>query len=134
MQPKICPIPQKLKLLITIVKRDTGDYVTAFLRERGISYNLIAPAYGSFGLELRDYLGFSETEKDIVISVATEDELPGLLRAVSEEFSLDEPDTGILFTIPLAGVSGPQALMYVTGFAENESDAEVNREKEKHHG
>ena len=133
MQPKICPVPQKLKLLVTIVKRDAGDHVAAFLRERGISYNLIAPAYGAFGLELRDYLGFSETEKDIVISVATEGELPGLLSAVNEEFSLDEPDTGISFTIPLAGISGPQALMYVTGFAEKETDAEMSRE-EKHHG
>lgn len=118
MQHKTCPVPQNIKFVFTIVKRDVGEKVASFYRERGISYNMISPGYGAAGLEIRDYLGFSETEKDIILSVATEEILEKVIPEVVREFDLESPDTGVLFSIPIAGISGPKALLYVTGYEE----------------
>jgi hypothetical protein len=31
------------------------------------------------------------------------------------KFDMDKPDSGIAFTIPISGVSGPAALKYISG-------------------
>ncbi|MDD3349860.1 MAG: hypothetical protein PHC40_03270 [Eubacteriales bacterium] len=131
MTQKTCPVPQNLKFVFTIVKRDVGEAVAAFYRSHAISYNFISPGYGAAGLEIRDYLGFSETEKDIVISVCTEEELAKVLPAVVEEFDLEKPDSGILFSIPVAGISGPRALLYVTGYEEEVQENSNDGEKKE---
>ena len=110
-----CPVPQKVKMLITILKKDDGEEVAAFYRERGVTFNMIAPAYGAAGLEIMDYLGLTETEKDIVISISDGAHIDSILPEVREAFNLDKPNRGIAFTIPLAGISGPKALRYVSG-------------------
>lgn len=120
MNAKTCPVPPRLKLMFTIVKRELGDKVAAFYREQGITFHMISPGYGAAGLEIRDFLGFSETEKDMLLSVASEEQIEELLPLAIHEFDLDSPDTGIIFTVPLAGISGPKALLYVMGFSEKE--------------
>ncbi|MGI6733358.1 MAG: hypothetical protein ACOX4J_04205 [Anaerovoracaceae bacterium] len=118
MEHTTCPVPKKMKLLITILNMDDGEEIAAFYRDHGITFNMIAPAYGAAGLEIKDYLGLTNTEKDLVISIADEDKIQEILPKIREFKDLDKPNTGIAFTIPLVGISGPKALRYVSGYDE----------------
>lgn len=124
MEQNSSSVPEKILFLITIMNRDKGEDVAAFYRENGLTFNLISPGYGAAGLEILDYLGLTETEKDIVISISTEEKVHKVLPLVNNAFNLNDPGTGIAFTIPIAGISGPKALRYVSGFLERSKDVQ----------
>ena len=127
MEHTTCPVPKKMKLLITILNKNDGEEVAAFYRAHGMTFNMIAPAYGAAGLEIMDYLGLSNTEKDMIVSIATADTVNAILPVIRRKFNLDKPNTGIAFTIPLAGISGPRALHYVSGYEESGENDELRR-------
>lgn len=128
MEHTTCPVPKRMKLLITILNKDDGEEMVAFYRDHGITFNMIAPAHGAAGLEIMDYLGLTDMEKDMVLSVADEDKIHEILTKIKEVIDLERPNTGIAFTIPLAGISGPKALRYVCGYEER-SDRDEPRER-----
>ncbi len=124
MEYTTCPVPKRMKLLITIVNKDDGERVAAFYRSHGLTFNMISPAYGAAGLEVMDFFGLTDTEKDMVISIAEEDKINTIIPGVRDVFGLERPNTGIAFTIPLSGISGPRALRYVSGFQERSKENE----------
>lgn len=112
------PAVKRIKLLVAIVDRGKGDDVVAALRESGVTYNLVSPAYSASGTEIMDYLGLSNPERDLVVSVVTEDKVDSILKKLLYKLDLDEPGNGYAFTIPITGVSGPLALRYISGVCE----------------
>lgn len=106
---------KRIKLLVTIVDRGLGEEVSKVLREDGITFNLISPAYCAAGSQLMDYLGLTSLERDLVFSVVSDTIAHEVLNKILYKFDLDEPSNGLAFTIPVCGVSGPLALRYMTG-------------------
>lgn len=109
---------KRIKLLIAIVYRGKGDDVAEILRESGVTYNMVSPAYSAAGSELMDYLGLTNPERDMVLSVITEDKVSSILNKILYKLDLDVPGNGLAFTIPITGVSGPLALRYISGICE----------------
>lgn len=109
---------KRIKLLIAIVDRGKGDDVVEILREGGVTYNLVSPAYRASGSDLMDYLGLTNPERDMVLSVVAEDKVDGILKMILYKLDLDVPGNGLAFTIPITGVSGPLALRYISGVCE----------------
>lgn len=109
---------KRIKLLVAIVDRGTGDDVVEILRDSGVTYNMISPAYCAAGSEIMDYLGLTNPERDMVLSVITEDKVDSVLKKLLYKLDLDEPGNGFAFTIPITGVSGPLALRYISGVCE----------------
>lgn len=118
MDRNTCPVPKKLLFLITIVNGNTGEAVAEYYRTQGLDYIMIAPGYGAAGFEFLDYLGMTETEKDMVIAVGSEDLVNRIMPLAEKALHLYAPGHGIAFTVPVAGISGPRALYYVTGYEE----------------
>lgn len=112
------PPMKRIKLLVALVDRGKGDDVVEILRESGITYNLVSPAYQASGSEIMDYLGLTNPERDMVFSVVTEDKVEGALSKLLYKLNLDEPGKGFAFAIPITGVSGPLALRYISGMIE----------------
>lgn len=111
---KLPPV-KRIKLLVAVVDRGKGDDVVEILRESGVTYNMVSPAYCASGSEIMDYLGLTNPERDMVFSVITEDKVEGVLNKLLYKLNLDEPGNGFAFTIPITGVSGPLALRYISG-------------------
>ncbi len=109
---------KRIKLLVAIVDRGRGNDVVEILRESGVTYNMIAPAYCAAGSEFMDMLGLTNPERDMIFSVITEDKVDGVLKKLLYKLDLDEPGNGFAFTIPITGVSGPLALKYISGICE----------------
>ncbi|HWQ79171.1 MAG TPA: hypothetical protein VN381_10165 [Anaerovoracaceae bacterium] len=109
---------KRIKLLVVIVDRGLGEEVAEVLRENGVTFNLISPAYCAAGSQIMDYLGLTSLERDMILSVVSEHISHEVLNKILYKFDLDEPSKGIAFTVPISGVSGPLALRYMTGCQE----------------
>jgi hypothetical protein len=107
---------KRVEILFTVVDGGKGGAVVESLRECGVTYNLMSVGYGAAAHRLADFLGFNDREKDIVISVVTKDRVRDILNMLLYKFDMDKPDNGIVFTIPISGVSGPAVLKYISGF------------------
>lgn len=109
---------KRIKLLVAIVDRGKGDVVVEILRDSGVTYNMVSPAYCAAGSDIMDILGLTNPERDMILSVITEDKVDGVLKKLLYKLDLDEPGNGYAFTIPITGVSGPLALRYISGICE----------------
>ena len=109
------PAMKKIKLLIAILDRGKGEAAAAILRESGVTYNIIAHAECPSGSDIMSFLGLTNQERDMVLSVVTEDKVTNVMQKLLYKLDLDEPGNGIAFTIPIVGVSGPKALRYISG-------------------
>lgn len=103
---------ERLKLLVTIVDRDKGRAAASLYRTENLHLDYLCMGLGTANSVILDYFGLSETEKDVVLTLAPVSRIPDIIRKCSEKFNLSRPGRGILFTIPLSGVSGhaPQIL------------------------
>ena len=104
-----------VKLLVTIMDRGKGERVVDFYRSRGLPYHFITLGFGTANSQILDYFGLSETEKDIVLTLVQGDHSRRLLEDTTNDFRMTGPGRGILFTLPLSGVSGrvPQILEHI---------------------
>lgn len=114
---------ERIKLMITIIKRGLGSRVVDFYKEMGLHYDFICLGMGTASSEILDCLGLEKTDKDIVISMVPETEAAPALAGACEKFRLKEPGGGIVFTISLTSVSSriPQILCKT----KNETESEV---------
>lgn len=108
----------RLSVLITLIDRGSGEEVSGAYRGMGLTYNIISPGYGAIGLEPEDYLGFTEIEKDMIISIGADQIVKQVIATIHKGFLSDYTGNGIAFTVPLKGISGIRALQYVTGSME----------------
>lgn len=115
--------------MITIVHRGLGDKVVRELRHLGVTYNMATVAYDAIGLDLRDVLGLTENECELVLSVLTESKAKAVLSMIEYKFSLNEPDAGMAFCIPIEGVGGPLSLRYISGISSREAAERTKDEK-----
>lgn len=112
---------KRIKLLIVIVDRGIGEQVAELLRHSGVTFNMISKGYGAAGSDIISYLGLTDSHKDVVLSVITEDKVFSVLNRILYKFNLNTPGNGIAFTIPITGVSGPLALRYMSGIPDSTS-------------
>lgn len=114
MKQQAAAAPERLLVLLTITDRDRGESFADLYRELDLNFNMISPCYGAAGLEILDYFGLTETERDMVITIGPEDRVRNALQRARTRFHLEEPGSGIALTLPVTGVSGPRAYAYVT--------------------
>lgn len=96
----------RLKMLVTIVDRGKGDGAVSLYRAQGLLFDYLCMGLGTANSKILDYFGLSETEKDVAITLVPASRVREVIRLADERFHFDRPGRGILFTVPLSGVSG----------------------------
>ena len=96
----------RLKLLVTIIDRGKGDGAVEIFRRHGLQFDYLCMGLGTASSLILDYFGLSETEKDVVLTLVPEDQVAQVMEAADRRFQFRSPGRGILFTLPLSGVSG----------------------------
>ncbi|MCL1805843.1 MAG: hypothetical protein FWG28_07600 [Clostridiales bacterium] len=99
------PRQKIIDLIIAIVDRGRGKRVVDILVKHHVHKHYICLGMGTAGSEIIDYLGLGDPEKDIVFSLAPKAGIPMLFKAVNTEMQLKKPGKGVIFTIPLSGLS-----------------------------
>lgn len=96
----------EVKLVVAIVDRGRGARVVDVYRECRLPFDFQCMARGTANSKVLDYLGLSETLKDMVFGFARACDVKAVFKAVDERLGLSHPGRGILFSVPLTGASG----------------------------
>jgi len=116
---KTLSVPQKMKLLFSIVDRGVGDKIVDTCKKHGVYFNIICLGRGTANTEILNFLGIGETDKDIVLSSVVEDKIDEILKVLVDEMEFNKPGKGIAFTIPIGSVGGSATLQVLSGLSGN---------------
>jgi nitrogen regulatory protein PII len=90
--------------MVTIVNKGKAEAVAKAACNAGAKGGTVIPARG---LAVKLMLGFSvEPEKEIVLTIINEEQVPAIQEAILKEIDLTQPNHGICFVIPLDSVIG----------------------------
>ena len=98
--------PQKLKLLFLVVNRNKAEFYTDLIQSFEANIQLSMAAKGTASTEMLSYLGLTESEKALVISVIREDMEKSVLAMLEEKFNTIKNGKGIAYTVPLTSTIG----------------------------
>jgi hypothetical protein len=96
---------EHFKLIITLVDRGKGGKAVDLYRNHHLHFDFACLGAGTASSKILNYFGLDETLKELVWTLAPESRIPRLLGKVRRVLDLDTPGKGILFTIPLTGIS-----------------------------
>lgn len=98
--------PKKLKLLITIVNRNKGEFFADLIQERSVNMQIMCAAHGTASSDMLRYLGLYESDKTVIFSVVREDKVKEITDMLEEKFSSVRNGKGIAVTVPFSSVIG----------------------------
>lgn len=96
---------QKVKCLVTIVNRGKGSLVADICRSYQIYFTCGTLALGTAGSELLYYLGIGETDKEMLFSFLPACLERDVMHEIAGRINIKKPGHGIMFTVPLSGIS-----------------------------
>ena len=96
---------ERVKLIITIVDRGHGKSLARYYAKQEISCSFQCMGRGTASSELLDVLGVGSAERDILFSLAPEKKTARLLYKLDRELQGDGYGKGIVFSVPITGMS-----------------------------
>lgn len=103
-EPKFAP--EKLKLLFTVVNRNKAEFYIDLIQSFEVNMQLAMAAWGTASTEMLSFLGLSESEKVLIVSVIREDKEKAALEMLEEKFNTIKNGKGIAYTVPLTSTIG----------------------------
>jgi len=99
-------IPQKLKIIFTIVNRGRGNLFLDFIEEMGVNMQMILDGEGTAPCNLDNLWGLQHKERDVIISFVPEDKTKKILKMLDNKFETVRNGDGIAFCIPVSSIIG----------------------------
>ena len=96
---------QKVKCLVVIVNRDKGELVADICKQYQLYFTYGILALGTAGSDLLDYLGIGETDKELLFCCLPAWLEKEVMHKVAAETQIRKMGHGVMFTIPLSGIS-----------------------------
>ena len=96
---------KKLKLLITVVDRQKGEFYLDVISQFDVNCQMAMGGLGTATSELVELLGL-EPHKAVILSVVREDRVDEIMNTLEDKFATIRNGKGIAFAIPLSGVIG----------------------------
>ena len=98
--------PPKLKLLITVVNRSKTELFLDYISSFEVNMQTSMAASGTASTDMLRYLGLTDSDKAVIMSVIREDKEDAALRFLDEKFKKVKNGKGIAFTLPMTSVIG----------------------------
>lgn len=89
--------------LHTIVNHGLGERIARETREAGARGGTILVGRGSAHQTILQLLALSDVEKDVLITLVTDEQYEAVLHAIRNSKTLNKKNRGILYAIPLCG-------------------------------
>lgn len=96
---------ERPKILVSIVERGKGKELIKLYRQKNVEFHYQTIGHGTATSEIMDILGLDSKDKDIVISFAAESGINQLVYQMSDELRGAVDTKGILFDLPLTGMT-----------------------------
>ncbi len=93
------------KQIITIVNHGTGEKVATLTRDAGAQGGTILVGRGTKGSKIMQLLMLADVEKDILVTLVTDEQLPSILASIQSAPLYANKNSGITFVIPTGGIN-----------------------------
>ena len=104
---------KKLKLLITVVDRQKGEFYLDVISQFGVNCQLSLGGLGTATSDLVELLGL-EPHKAVVLSVVREDKVDDIMNTLEDKFATIRNGKGISFAVPLSSVIGVNLYQFLS--------------------
>ena len=104
--PSPMAAPRKMKLLFTVVNRSKAEFYVDLLQNFEVNMQTVLSANGTASTETLRYLGLSDSEKSVILSVIREDMVKDAMNALEEKFKTVKNGKGIAYTVPMTSTIG----------------------------
>jgi len=98
-------LPPALKALMIVTARSNTGKLEDFLRDKQIAFHYMINAMGTAKSDMLRSFGLSESEKTICVCLIRSEEAERLVTSVTDYFSMTKPGNGIVYTLPISGIS-----------------------------
>lgn len=96
---------KKLKLLITIVDWQKGEFYLDVLSQFEVNFQMLVSGTGTAKSELVDLLGLNP-HKAVILSVVREDRTQEIIHHLTDKFTTVKNGNGVAFAVPLSSIIG----------------------------
>jgi nitrogen regulatory protein PII len=110
--------PKKLKILITIVDRRKSDFYLDVLEGFEVNMQTVIYGRGTASSDMMHYLGLSQTDKAVIVSVVKEDKIKEITAAYEDKYFKTKNGKGIAFTIPISSLIGVSIYQFLSNSLE----------------
>ena len=105
------PQVERPKLLVSIVERGKGKSIINLYNKEGVNYHYQTIGHGTATSEIMDILGLGSTEKDVVLTFASQAPAAALLHDLDNDLRGGVGTSGIVFSLPLSALNGMSAAL-----------------------
>lgn len=109
--------PKKIKLLFTVVNRQKTEFFTDVLQNFEVNMQLVLSAQGTASGDIISLLGFTDSDKSVIISVIRQDRIKDALAALEEKFNTVKGGKGIAYTVPIKSAIGVAIYRFLSNTA-----------------
>ena len=99
-------IPQKLKMVITIVNKSKAQFYLDYLEGFGVNMQLSLDGEGTAPLHNSLIWGFEHRDREVIISFVAEDKVKHMLKKLEGKFESIKKGEGIAFSVPISSIIG----------------------------
>ena len=110
--------PKKLKILITIVDRRKTDFYLDVLEGFEVNMQTVIYGQGTAPNDMLHYLGLSQSDKAVIVSVIKEDKVKEITAAYEDKYFKTKNGKGIAFTIPVTSLIGVSIYQFLSNSIE----------------
>ena len=105
----------KIMLLFVIVDSEKNDAVIGLLKKMNCTGIMSIHGKGTARSEMLTTLGIGESDKFVIMCAINAENEEKVLARLSRRLQLDNPGSGIAFTVDINSVGGLKALTYLRG-------------------
>ena len=95
-----------LSLIVTIINRHQDKYFIEAYADKGAAMSVTLYASSNPPQDIMNLLGFVDTKKDIILTVARSEYVSDMLKIANNRFKVSQEAKGIAFSIPVTSVAG----------------------------
>ena len=104
---------KKLKLLITVVDRNKGEFYLDVLSQYEVNCQMLIHGTGTATSDIVDMLGLN-IHKAVILSVVREDTVEPIIQCLEDKFETIKNGKGIAFAVPLSSVIGVNLYQFLS--------------------
>ena len=104
---------KKLKLLITVVDREKGEFYMDVISQFPVNLQMLLSGKGTATSEVVSLLGLNN-QKSVVLSLVRDDLMEDLMNTLEDKFQPVKNGRGIAFAVPLSSVIGANLYRFMS--------------------
>lgn len=104
---------KKLKLLITVVDKEKGEFYMDVISQFPVNLQMLLSGQGTATSEVVSLLGLN-IQKAVILSLVREDLMEGLMNSLEDKFQTVKNGRGIAFAVPLSSVIGANLYRFMS--------------------